>query len=59
VRVTAADGRTLVTRAAAARETSLSLHFRDGQLAVTPGGSRPGRAAAKDNPAPPAQGKLL
>ncbi|MCW1429213.1 exodeoxyribonuclease VII large subunit [Novosphingobium sp. JCM 18896] len=69
VRVTGADGRTLVSKAAAAQEVSLSLHFRDGELAVSPGGvaagtglggaPRPARAAPKDKPAPPEQGKLL
>jgi exodeoxyribonuclease VII large subunit len=59
VRVTAADGRTLVSRAAAAKEAALSLHFRDGELAVAPLGARPPRAAGKDKPASPAQGKLL
>jgi exodeoxyribonuclease VII large subunit len=59
VRVTAADGRTLVSKAAAAKEAALSLHFRDGELAVAPVGARPPRAAPKDRPAPPEQGKLL
>jgi exodeoxyribonuclease VII large subunit len=59
VRVTAADGRTLVSKAAAAKEAALSLHFRDGELAVAPVGGRPLRAAPKDRPAPPEQGKLL
>jgi exodeoxyribonuclease VII large subunit len=45
VRVTGADGRTLVSRAAAAQEAGLSLHFRDGELAVTPAGA-PGSAPA-------------
>ncbi len=59
VRVTAADGRTLVSKAEAAREAALSLHFGDGELAVTPLGSRPPRAAAPQKPPPPEQGKLL
>ncbi len=72
VRVTAADGRTLVSKAAATQEASLVLHFRDGALATAPLGagavpppaSQPMRAPAKDKPprekpAPPEQGKLL
>lgn len=68
VRVTAADGRTLVNRAAAGAETALTLHFRDGELAVVPADgagdpAAPGRAASRPKPAarPPApeQGKLL
>jgi exodeoxyribonuclease VII large subunit len=65
VRVTAADGRTLVSKAAAAKEAGLSLHFRDGELAVVPNGMaggagpRPARAGPKDRPAAPEQGKLL
>jgi exodeoxyribonuclease VII large subunit len=59
VRVTAADGRTLVTKVAAAQEAVLSLHFRDGELAVTPMGARPHRPVAKEKPASPEQGKLL
>ncbi len=65
VRVTGADGRTLVTRAAAAAEPALTLHFRDGELGVVPadGTAAPSRAAPKakpaPRPAPPEQGKLL
>ena len=59
VRVTAADGRTLVSKAAAAQEGALALHFRDGELAVTPAAARPARPAARGRPAPPEQGKLL
>jgi exodeoxyribonuclease VII large subunit len=64
VRVTAADGRTLVSRAAAAAEAALALHFRDGVLHVAPTGARPpearpARAAPKERPATPEQGKLL
>ena len=63
VRVTALDGRTLVSCASAAGERSLSLHFRDGELVVAPagagGGTRPARGAAKEKPPAPAQGKLL
>jgi exodeoxyribonuclease VII large subunit len=59
VRVTAADGRTLVSRAAAANEAALSLHFRDGELSVTPAAARPARPAVKEKPTPPEQGKLL
>ena len=63
-RITAADGRTLVDRSAAAGETTLSIRFRDGALDVAPLGSpAPVRAPAKPK-APPqvdptAQGKLL
>jgi exodeoxyribonuclease VII large subunit len=59
VRVTAADGRTLVSKAEAAREAALSLHFGDGELAVTPLGARPAKAASPQKPPPPEQGKLL
>jgi exodeoxyribonuclease VII large subunit len=59
VRVTAADGRTLLSREAAAKEAALSLHFRDGEMVVTPAGTRPSRPAAREKPAPPEQGKLL
>jgi exodeoxyribonuclease VII large subunit len=63
VRVTAADGRTLVSAAAAGKEHSLSLHFQDGRLEVAPLGSRQQRAAPTPRPAstesPPVQGKLL
>ncbi len=65
VRVTGADGRTLVARAAAAAEASLSLHFRDGELAVAPlaadrpAPSRASPARKSPRPAPPEQGKLL
>ena len=63
VRVTALDGRTVISRAVAAGEAALELHFRDGVLAVMPGAvdaakPRPApKPAAK--PAPPEQGKLL
>ncbi len=59
VRVTAADGRTLVSRAAAAGEAALALHFRDGVLDAVPAGSAPSRAAPKPKVPPPEQGKLL
>jgi exodeoxyribonuclease VII large subunit len=60
VRVTGADGRTLVSRGAAAGEASLSLHFRDGELAVTPLGAARPIPTRKQPPAPPPeQGKLL
>lgn len=65
VRVTGTDGRTLVSRAAAAGEAGLSLHFRDGELAVTPAGAAPSAAPRPApvkkpvKPAPPEQGKLL
>lgn len=64
VRVTAADGRTLTSRAAAAGELALTLHFCDGGLAVAPmGGDAPTCASSRSKPAPrpapPEQGKLL
>jgi exodeoxyribonuclease VII large subunit len=59
VRVTGVDGRTLMSQATAAKEAALSLHFRDGELAVTPAGARPMKPATKDRPASPEQGKLL
>lgn len=59
VRVTGADGRTLVSKAAAAREVTLSLHFGDGELAVFPGPARPARGLPKDSAGAPVQGKLL
>jgi exodeoxyribonuclease VII large subunit len=46
VRVTAADGRTLVSRAQAGSEAALSLHFRDGELAVVPVGGSPAKFRA-------------
>lgn len=57
-RVTAADGRTLVSRAAAAGEPALTLHFADGALAVAPSRA-PGRPKSPPPPPAPAQGKLL
>lgn len=67
VRVTTADGRTVISRAAAAAEAALELHFRDGVLAVTPGASAVPPAASRPRPVaksgpkppPPEQGKLL
>ncbi len=59
VRVTGADGRTLVTRVAAAGEPALALHFRDGVLAAVPAASAPVRAPPKPKPPAPEQGKLL
>ena len=59
VRVTGADGRTLVSRAAAASEAAFALHFSDGVLDAVPAGSAPARAAPRPKPAPPEQGKLL
>ena len=63
VRVTGSGGRTLVDRAAAAQETALSLHFRDGELSVSTGADVTARAAPRPKSAPPsypgAQGKLL
>ncbi len=58
VRVTAADGRTLVSRADAAKEAGLAFHFRDGELAVVPADGRGAKPAAKKF-APPEQGKLF
>ncbi|MCP5387095.1 MAG: exodeoxyribonuclease VII large subunit [Novosphingobium sp.] len=59
VRVTGSDGRTLVSRAAAAGETALLLHFRDGDLAAVPAGDTPRRASPRAKPPSPEQGKLL
>jgi len=60
VRVTAADGRTLVDKAEAAKEPALVLHFRQKQeLAVVPSGTRPARAPRKEPAPTPEQGKLL
>jgi len=63
VRVSTRAGRTLIDRAAAAQEEALTLHFRDGELVVSTGGSAPARAAPrpKSPPAsdPDVQGKLL
>ncbi|MDE2302535.1 MAG: exodeoxyribonuclease VII large subunit, partial [Sphingomonadales bacterium] len=55
VRVTTPDGATLTSRAAAAAQPALALHFRDGRLPVTPLGAR---APARKGDAPE-QGKLL
>ncbi|MGN6356877.1 MAG: exodeoxyribonuclease VII large subunit [Novosphingobium sp.] len=62
VRVTAANGETLVSKAEAGREASLVLHFGDGELAVMPLDSRtppPRRPSSPQKPPPPEQGKLL
>lgn len=63
VRVTGADGATLTTRAAAANQDSLLLHFRDGDLVVRAGDVPPAAAPSRSRPAPkappPEQGKLL
>lgn len=63
VRVTGADGATLTTRAAAANQDSLLLHFRDGDLVVRAGDAPPAAAPSRSRPAPkvppPEQGKLL
>ena len=69
VRVTGADGHTLVSAAQAREAAHLTLHFRDGQLGAVPqdgapapgtGRPAPARASApKPRPAPPEQGKLL
>lgn len=62
VRVTGPDGRTLTSKALAAREAALTLHFQDGVLAVSTGAA-PGRAAPRPKGAAPPddgpQGKLL
>jgi exodeoxyribonuclease VII large subunit len=58
-RITAADGRTLVSRAEAAGEAALGIHFRDGQLAVVPASGGPPRPAPKPRAPVPEQGKLL
>jgi len=58
----------MTSRAAAGGEAALSLHFRDGELAVVPADAArrppeparaPTRAAPRPKPAPPEQGKLL
>ena len=54
-----ADGRTLVSRAAAAGEPALLIRFRDGELAVAPAQAATPRSAPKSRPASPEQGKLL
>jgi exodeoxyribonuclease VII large subunit len=64
VRVTGADGRTLVSKTQAAGEASLVLHFGDGELGVAPLGAQPSappakRATPSQKPPPPQQGKLL
>jgi exodeoxyribonuclease VII large subunit len=59
VRVTGGDGRTLVSRVAAAGEATLLLHFRDGELAAVPAGDTPRRASPRTRPPLPEQGKLL
>ncbi|MEQ1541657.1 MAG: exodeoxyribonuclease VII large subunit [Novosphingobium sp.] len=62
-RVTAGDGRTLVSRARAADEAALVIHFRDGMLGVVPADAAAGRIAGRPKsaarPAAPEQGKLL
>ena len=62
-RVTAPDGRPLVDRAAAAGESGMTLHFRDGALSVVPAAAAPVRVPPKPKTAPTAepaaQGKLL
>lgn len=68
VRVTGPTDRTLTTRAAASAEAALTLHFRDGTLAVSTGAvstgapgdpPRTARTAPKRGSAAPEQGKLL
>ena len=60
VRVTASDGRTLTNREAAMAESSLTLHFRDGVMDVTPGQTpapREAEPAAPKRPAPAPRAK--
>jgi len=68
VRVTDAGGRTLTDRADAAKQTALTLKFRDGSLDVVPQGSaalQPNETASKKTPPqkkaakPPAQDDLF
>lgn len=62
VRVTSGSGATLTSRAAAAAEPTLVLHFRDGELKVATGDApnpTPARARPAPKPAAPEQGKLL
>ena len=61
VRGVTADGATLTSRAAAAEQASLLLHFRDGALKVVPGDapSAPSRSRPAPKDPPPEQGKLL
>jgi exodeoxyribonuclease VII large subunit len=59
VRVTAADGQTLTTRAAAGAQAALTLHFRDGELGVVPAGPRSAPPRKQAVPPQPEQGKLL
>ncbi len=54
-----ADGRTLVSRAAAVGEPALLIRFRDGELAVAPAQAAAPRSPPKPRPASPEQGKLL
>jgi len=61
-RVSGPGGRTLTTRSAAGREAALTVHFQDGDLAVSTGAAPP-RAPARPKSSPPGddgpQGKLL
>jgi exodeoxyribonuclease VII large subunit len=59
VRVTSLDDRTLVSKAGAASEAALVLHFHDGVLQVAPSTTPARRPAPKDRSPPPEQGKLL
>ena len=59
VRVTDAGGQTLISRAAAAGAAALLLHFRDGELAVTPGEANMAKPVRAAKPDQPQQGKLL
>jgi exodeoxyribonuclease VII large subunit len=54
-----ADGRTLMSRAAAAGEPALVIRFRDGELGVVSASGQAPRAAPKQRTASPEQGKLL
>jgi exodeoxyribonuclease VII large subunit len=59
VRVTASDGRTLTNREAAMGESSLTLHFRDGVMDVTPAKRPPprGRTRRAQTPRPAPRAK--
>ena len=60
VRVTGADGRTLVGQAQAAQESALTLHFRDGTLAVAPtDASAPKRPTSRTKNPPARQDDLF
>lgn len=58
-RVTSASGQTLTSRETASGERSLILHFRDGELTVSPQTGALPAPRRSPKPAPPEQGKLL